>query len=221
MRAGLVYSSSLHPCMSHIKPTEHVHSSHAFDRIPPTKHTMQASDGSSPGARSALLAMADNLQLHPIIIARALEYAFDNISSFPTTEQALCFGIVRQGHYVDMQVLDLALHRLRTDYGGVFHVPVVHNGALGHWKGHGQSPYAAVNARRQAGNSDASTSSHNSRVQEGGGYQNTSVLSALPRIGSWPMPQSRRPNSRTPVANSLVGPRGVAERRPAGHFGAV
>ncbi len=82
---------------------------------------MQAPDGSSPGAQRALMAMAADLKLHPIVVARALEYAFDNVLSFPSASQALCFGIVRQGHYIDMQLLNVTLQRLQRNFGGVFH----------------------------------------------------------------------------------------------------
>jgi hypothetical protein len=66
------------------------------------------------------MAMAADLKLHPVVLARALEYAFDNISTFPSAEQAVCFGIVRQGLCVDMWILDVALHRLRRNFGSVY-----------------------------------------------------------------------------------------------------
>ena len=81
---------------------------------------MQTPDGNSAGARSALMAMAADLKLHPVILARALEYVLHNISTIPNAEQAVCFVIVRQGLYVDMQLLDVALQRLRRDFGGVY-----------------------------------------------------------------------------------------------------
>lgn len=81
---------------------------------------MQASDGSSPGARYALLDMSANLRLHPIIVARALEYAFDNLSFFSSARQAVYFGIVRQEYCVDLQTLDAALQRLRSNFGGTY-----------------------------------------------------------------------------------------------------
>lgn len=82
---------------------------------------MQAPDGSSTGARSALMAIAADLKLPPHIMARALEYAFDNLRTFPSASQALCFGIVQQGYYVDTQLMEIALQRLRRRFGGVFY----------------------------------------------------------------------------------------------------
>lgn len=79
---------------------------------------MQASDGSSADARAALLRLSIDLRLHPIVIAAALEYAFDYQHAFPSADQALCFGIIRQGHCVNMQILDAALQRLKTNFGG-------------------------------------------------------------------------------------------------------
>lgn len=79
---------------------------------------MQATDGSSSGARSALIAMSGDLKLPPIVLARALEYAFDNLSTFPNAGQAVGFGIIRQGHCVNIQILEFALQRLRLHFGG-------------------------------------------------------------------------------------------------------
>jgi hypothetical protein len=80
---------------------------------------MQAHDGSSPGGRAALLRLSMDLKLHPTIVAAALEYAFDYQPAFPSASQALCFGIVRQGHCVNMQILDVALQRLQENFGGL------------------------------------------------------------------------------------------------------
>lgn len=84
-----------------------------------SRHAMQASGGSSVGARAALLRLSIDLKLHPTIVAAALEYAFDNHPSFSSASQAFCFGIVRQGHCANMQILDAALQRLRQNFGGL------------------------------------------------------------------------------------------------------
>lgn len=80
---------------------------------------MQATDGSSPGGRAALLRLSADLMLHHIVVAAALEYAFDYQHAFPDATQALCFGIVRQGHCANMQMLEVALQRLQRDVGGM------------------------------------------------------------------------------------------------------
>ncbi|KAJ4993719.1 hypothetical protein SVAN01_00773 [Stagonosporopsis vannaccii] len=82
---------------------------------------MRAPDSSSPGARSALMAMAADLKVPPIIMAQALEYAFDNLRIFPNASRALCCGIYRQGYYADTQIMDIALQRLRMNFGGMSH----------------------------------------------------------------------------------------------------
>lgn len=82
---------------------------------------MQAPDGSSPGARSALMAFAIDLKVPPIVMARALEVAFDNLRIFPNASRALCCAIAKEGYYVDAQIMDVALQRLRMKFGGIFH----------------------------------------------------------------------------------------------------
>lgn len=77
-------------------------------------------DNSSLPARTALLALAADLQLHPVVLTRALEYALDHLSSFPSAAEAVCFGVVRQGYCVDMQILSVALLRLRRNFGGMY-----------------------------------------------------------------------------------------------------
>lgn len=83
---------------------------------------MQASDGSSPGGRAALLRLSMDLKLHPTIVAAALEYAFDYQHAFPDAVQALCFGTVRQGRSMNMRMLELALQKLQKDFAGAWKV---------------------------------------------------------------------------------------------------
>lgn len=85
-------------------------------------HAMQANDGSSPGGRAALLRLSTDLKLHPIIVAAALEYAFDHQHAFPSAGQALCFGVIRQGYCANMQMLELPLQRLQKDFGGMWNI---------------------------------------------------------------------------------------------------
>jgi len=83
---------------------------------------MQASDGSSPGGRAALLRLSMDLQLHPIIVAVALEYAFDYQHAFPDAIQALCLSIVGRGHHANIQMLEVALQKLQKDFGGMWKI---------------------------------------------------------------------------------------------------
>lgn len=80
---------------------------------------MQAPDGSSVGARAALLRLSIDLRLHPSVVATALEYTFDNHASFPSASHALCCSIVSQGYCVDTQILHVALQKLRRNFGGM------------------------------------------------------------------------------------------------------
>lgn len=83
---------------------------------------MQAPDGSTPGARSALFVMAADLQLHPVVVVRALKYASDNFLYFSSASQAFYVGIIQQGSSVEASVLEVALQRLRADFGGEYFV---------------------------------------------------------------------------------------------------
>lgn len=108
---------------------------------------MQAPDGSSLGARSVLLAIAADLNLHHLVVVRALEYAFDNLSSFPSASEAVYFGIIRQGYCVDMQIFGDAVLRLRRNFGGMFDTSIawMHNADCKLVAGyaHGQAPGAS------------------------------------------------------------------------------
>ncbi|KAF1924542.1 uncharacterized protein M421DRAFT_95312 [Didymella exigua CBS 183.55] len=144
---------------------------------------MQAPDGSSPGGRAALLCLSTDLKLHPAIVAAALEYAFDYQHIFPSASQALCFGIVRQGHCANMQILDVALQRLTKTFEGLFDTLAVEHISVGQWPAqpsahdHRQSPHS-VQAASTPGNA-----------------MRRSVASFTPSarlIASWPVPQQRR-----------------------------
>ena len=63
-----------------------------------------------------------DLKLHPMIVAAALEYAFDYQHAFPDAIQALCFGIVRQGHRMNMQMLEVALQKLQKGFEGTWKI---------------------------------------------------------------------------------------------------
>ena len=79
--------------------------------------TMQALEGSSSGARDALLALSVDLRLSHHAVIKALEYAWDNSSSHSDAAAALDFGFIMQGCFVDIRVLDMALQRLRRNFG--------------------------------------------------------------------------------------------------------
>jgi hypothetical protein len=78
---------------------------------------MQALEGSSPGARDALLALSVDLRLPHHDVIKALEYAWDNSSSHPSAAAALDFGFIMQGCFVDIRVLEMAVQRLRRNFG--------------------------------------------------------------------------------------------------------
>ena len=78
---------------------------------------MQALEGSSPGARDALLALSVDLRLPHHAVIKALEYAWDNSSSHSNAAEALDFGFIMQGCFVEIRVLDMALQRLRRNFG--------------------------------------------------------------------------------------------------------
>jgi hypothetical protein len=77
------------------------------------EHTMSTPETRPRPALTALLAMSTHLSLPPMILARALEYAFDNQSLFPSANQALCFGIIRQGYCIDVQRVGAAVQWVR------------------------------------------------------------------------------------------------------------
>ena len=79
--------------------------------------TMQALEGSSPGARDALLALSVDLRLPHHAVIKALEYAWDNSSSHSNAAEALDFGFILQGCFVEIRFLDMALQRLRRNFG--------------------------------------------------------------------------------------------------------
>ena len=78
---------------------------------------MQALEGSSPGARDALLALSVDLRLPHHAVIKALEYAWDNSSSHSNAAEALDFGFIMQGCFVEIRLLDMALQRLRRNFG--------------------------------------------------------------------------------------------------------
>ena len=78
---------------------------------------MQALEGSSPGARDALLALSVDLRLPHHTVIKALEYAWDNSSSHSNAAEALDFGFIMQGCFVEIRLLDMALQRLRRNFG--------------------------------------------------------------------------------------------------------
>ena len=78
---------------------------------------MQALEGSSPGARDALLALSVDLRLPHHAVIKALEYAWDNSSSHSNAAEALDFGFILQGCFVEIRFLDMALQRLRRNFG--------------------------------------------------------------------------------------------------------
>lgn len=99
---------------------------------------MQALEGSSPGARDALLAMSVDLRLPYYNIIKALEYAWDNSSSHSSAVEALDYGFMMQGCFVDIRVLRMALQRLRGNFGsqccGVYGLEtrLIPQGIIGH-----------------------------------------------------------------------------------------
>ena len=78
---------------------------------------MQALEGSSSGARDALLALSVDLRLSHHAVIKALEYAWDNSSSHSNAAEALDFGFILQGCFVEIRFLDMALQRLRRNFG--------------------------------------------------------------------------------------------------------
>ncbi|KAJ8108840.1 hypothetical protein OPT61_g7893 [Boeremia exigua] len=182
---------------------------------------MQPPHEGSPIAQSALMAMAADLKLQPIIVAQALEYAFDNMSTFPSANQALCFGIVRQGHYVDMQLLHLALHKLRRNFGGALVDPDMQHVSMEPWStqptthGYRRLSHAMTNnTQPRVGTPVASDFNNDGRCQT------ASTLSSCPRVGLWPMPRPRHPGLPTKVLSS-AGTGSVYQRHPAETYGDV
>jgi hypothetical protein len=132
---------------------------------------MQALEGSSPGARDALLALSVDLRLPHHDVIKALEYAWDNSSSHPSAAAALDFGFIMQGCFVDIRVLEMALQRLRRNFGsqccgvyrletrlmfqGILGPPTAQHVSLQEWSiqpsawGNGQPSRSAVTAPTQ------------------------------------------------------------------------
>lgn len=75
--------------------------------------------GSSRTAHAALVTLATDLRVHPVVLARALTYAWDNQSYFASAGQAVCFGLARQSHGVDERNMETSLQKLRRDFGGM------------------------------------------------------------------------------------------------------
>ena len=78
---------------------------------------MQELEGSSPDARDALLALSEDLRLPYHDVIKALEYAWDNRSSHTSAAEALDFGFIMTGCFVDIRVLNMALQKLRRNFG--------------------------------------------------------------------------------------------------------
>ena len=132
---------------------------------------MQALEGSSPGARDALLALTVDLKLSQQGIIRALEYARDKFPSYSNITEAFYYGLIMQGYRVDIWVLDMALQRLRRNFGsqccgvfrletrlilqGIFGVPTAQHVSLQEWSaqpsawGGGQPSRSTVTAQTQ------------------------------------------------------------------------
>jgi hypothetical protein len=132
---------------------------------------MQALEGSSPGARDALLALTVDLKLSQQGIIRALEYARDKSPSYSNITEAFYYGLIMQGYRVDIWVLDMALQRLRRNFGsqccgvfrletrlilqGIFGVPTAQHVSLQEWSaqpsawGGGQLSRSVVSAPTQ------------------------------------------------------------------------